>query len=295
MKTKYIFYLFLIGFIYSSCDKIEAPFRENIVVSDFCATGIEDSVVHKKVLVEDYTGHLCGDCPYAGVYLNDTLKPLYNHCLVVISVHAGFFAGVCPGAFACHGDEPPGAFTSDYNSVAGSAWNTFFAITGNPKGMINRIDYPSAHSKGYKAWAPAIASELEKSAQASINITNSFNAASNSVNVSVKTKLITSLTGEYKLQVVITEDSLIDWQVWYPPVTPEFDSTYNHRHVLRDAINSTWGETLMNGTLPAGDSFTKNYNYTINANWNVNHCSIVAFLYKADTYEVVQVEEAPVN
>src|SRR4051812_5513690 len=82
----------------ASCDKIEAPYREPVPVNDFCTTGIEDSIPHKKVLVEDYTGHLCGNCPAAGIYLNDTLKSVYNHCLVIISVHAGFFAGTCPTA-----------------------------------------------------------------------------------------------------------------------------------------------------------------------------------------------------
>jgi len=116
-------------------------------------TTVVDSVVTKKVLVEDYTGHLCGNCPDAGVYLNETLKPLYNHSLVVISVHAGFFAGFNPGCAACGIGEPGGSFRTDFNTTAGTAWNTFFGITGNPKGMIDRIDYPTAtHSKAYTAW-----------------------------------------------------------------------------------------------------------------------------------------------
>ena len=135
--------------IFNSCDKVESPYREPVTVNDFCKTGIEDSVVHRKVLAEDYTGHLCGNCPAAGVYLNDTLKELYNHCLVVISVHAGFFATFCPNGFACPGNQPAGAFTTDFNTTVGSDWNTFFGITGNPKGMIDRIGFPTG-THGYR-------------------------------------------------------------------------------------------------------------------------------------------------
>jgi hypothetical protein len=296
MKKIFPLLLIVVAFSFSTCDKIEAPYREEVVAPDFCATGIDDSIPSRKVLVEDYTGHLCGNCPYAGIYLNDSLKSIYNHCLVVISVHAGFFAGVCPGAFACLPSAPPGSFTTDFNTTPGSAWNTFFGISGNPKGMINRIDYPTGgHSKGYTAWGAAVATELEKPATAKIKITNVFNASTNSVSVEVQSDFVADLTGDYKLQVVITEDSLIDWQVWYPPAIEEFDSTYIHHHVLRDALNSTWGEDIATGSVTAGTSVTKNYSYTINSSWKNEHCAIVAFIYNAATYEIIQVEEASVK
>src|SRR3954469_19814249 len=129
--------LAVIGFY--ACDKIEGPKKEEVVVNDFCKTGIADSIVNKKVLVEDYTGHLCGNCPDAGVYLNDTLKPIYNHCMVVISVHAGFFAGICPNSSVCFSlpaNHPANSFTTDFACPVSTAWNTQFGITGNPKGMV---------------------------------------------------------------------------------------------------------------------------------------------------------------
>ncbi len=295
MKLKNIIISFLIVLLYNGCDKIEGPYREAVVVNDFCTTGIEDSIPSRKVLVEDYTGHLCGNCPAAGVYLNDTLKALYGHCLVVISVHAGFFAGTCPTAIACPGNQPSGSFTTDFTTPAGNAWNTFFGITGNPKGMINRIDYPGGtHSKALTAWSSAVASELAKPVNAKVEITNTFNVASNSVSIAVKSDFLEDLPGDYKLQVVITEDNLIDWQVWYNH-TPEFVPDYVHHHVLRDVVNSTWGEDIATGGVTAGTSVTKNYTKNLNSTWVADECNIVAFIYKSDTYEVIEVSEKAVK
>src|SRR6185369_355659 len=122
----HIIALFAIDLCVLSCDKINPPYREQVTVSDFCSTGIDDSVVHRKVLLEDYTGHLCGNCPDAEVYLNDSLKPIFNHCLVVVSVHADYFATVCPNGAACPGNQPPGAFTTDFNTTAGTDWFNSF-------------------------------------------------------------------------------------------------------------------------------------------------------------------------
>jgi len=298
MRARTLLLILIVAITQFGCDKIEAPYREEVVTPDFCSTGIDDSIVNKKVLVEDYTGHGCGNCPAAGVYLNDTLKPIYNHCLVVISVHAGFFAGTCPNDLICSSfsNPPANSFMTNYACTPGNTWNTFFGISGNPKGMVDRIDFPSgAQSKTYNAWAPAISTELTKDAQAKIKITNTYSQSNNSVSVSVASEFLDDLSGDYKLQVVITEDSLPDWQLWYSHTPSEYVGDYMHRHVLRASLNSDWGETIASGSATKGMAVTKNYNLTLDNAWVTTHCSIVAFIYNDVTKEVVQVEEAPVN
>jgi hypothetical protein len=296
MKIKSIFILSIVAVLYFGCDKVDAPYREEVVTPDFCATGIDDSIPNKKVLVEDYTGHTCGNCPDAGVYLNDSLKAIYNHCIVVVSVHAGFFAPVCPGGLSCPTNAPSGSFSTDFTTAAGNAWNTFFHITGNPKGMVDRIGFPgNTHSKGFTAWSGAIASELTKNAKAKISIANTYSQSNNSVGVSVSSEFLENITGDHKLQVIITEDSVIDWQVWYNH-TPVDDSTYVHHHVMRASLNGDWGDLVASGNTTAGTQVTKSYNFTIPSNvLNVDHCNIVAFIYDDTTKEVLQVEEAPVK
>lgn len=162
--------------------------------------------------------------------------------------------------------------------------------------MVNRIDYPAGrHVKALGEWAGAIANQLETKADAKISIQNTYNSLSRMVNTSVKTTFLNELTSDFKLQVLLTEDSVFDWQIWDPPHSPNFVPDYNHRHVLRDAINSTWGELISSGIVSAGDVLTKNFVYTIPNNWNADQCSIVAFVYNDITKEVIQVEEQSVK
>ena len=295
-KNSALFILMLMCLIaFDACDKINAPYREEFIINDFCATGIEDSMIHRKVLVEDFTGHLCGRCPAGGVYLNDSLKQLYDHCLVVISIHAGFFATLCPNGLACPGGQPGGSFTTDFNTVAGTDWYNFFDMTTNPNALINRIDYPAgSHSKSVSAWASTISNQLSTKADAKITIENAYSGSIRSIHITIKTNFLSNLTGNYKLQVVLTEDSIIDWQEWYLH-TPLYVPDYNHRHVMRAAINSSWGELIASGPVSIGDALTKTYDYTIPNNWNADHCNVVAFVYNDLTKEVLQVEEQSVK
>jgi len=252
----------------------------------------------KKVLAEDYTGHLCGNCPYAGFLLNDTLKSLFGNQLVTIGVHAGFFAETCPTGASCPGNAPAGSFTTDFTNATSTAWDNFFGISnvGNPNGMIDRKDFPTLqHIKSPGSWSTQIQQEAALSPVIKMRIINHFNAATRTLETAIQSKFISNLSDTFKLQVVITEDSVMDWQEWYLPHLPQFDSTYAHRHVLRDAVNGSFGNILVTGSVSANTIGLAGYSYTLNSAWNASHCKVVAFIYEASTRKILQVEEAEVT
>ena len=310
-SMKYISYIIgivLIIFI-QSCDKIEPPYRDG----NAGVTGANDTVIIgndtiffdtdtrpnvKRVLAEDYTGHLCGNCPYAGVLLNDTIKNTYGDKLVVISVHAGFFAAPCPGGAACTGSAPAGSFATDFRDTISTDWDNFFGASssGNPCGMVDRIDYPGNHEiKSPDQWNGIIQTEAALAPDFKMRIINHYNPSTNQLNTAIRSELLNNKTDTFKLQVVITEDSIIDWQEWYPPFTPQFDPNYIHHHVLRKGVNGTFGTVLASGTITAGKVFLNGYTYTLHSSWNISHCKVVAFIYEASNYRVVQVEEQSVE
>ena len=93
---KKIISILVTGLIVSvySCDKIEGPTRESVSVDTTCQFTEDNSVPEKKVLVEDYTGHNCGNCPAGGVILNDSMRAKYGDRMVAIAVHAGDYAKI---------------------------------------------------------------------------------------------------------------------------------------------------------------------------------------------------------
>ena len=108
--------------------------------------------------------------------------------------------------------------------------------------------------------------------------------------------------GTYKLVVLLTEDSIIAEQVDYSkPTGSQFITNYEFNHVLRGAINSTWGDAIFTTSANLNDSVVKSYtNYIINSNYRAGKCHVVAYVYDADAaspthYEVYQAEEQKVK
>ena len=292
MKKSFFILIGITSLAITSCDFVNKPL--DVSVSSGGNTG--DSSVVRKVLVEDYTGHECGNCPHAADEINNTLIPTYGNKVIPIAVHAGSFA------------EPAAVpFDGDFRTNAGDAYDspTFFDISGpngNPNGMINRIHYnltTYSHVKAYSTWGQYVDSLISVPADAKISLNTTYNVSSRTASISVESKFLSNLSGNYRLCLLLTQDSIIAAQKFYYPTT-HVEPNYVHQHVLRDAINGIWGtDVITTGSATTGQIINNSYSYSIpttikNIPCDDNHCHIVAFIYNTSTYEVIQVEEAKV-
>jgi len=259
-----------------SCDKIEPPYKQS--------GGEVGDGTTRKVLLEDYTGHTCVNCPSAAKVALE-LKEIYGENIILMGVHAGFFAmpQVSP-------------FLMDLRTEAGETWDTFFGISlaGNPKGMINRTSTGGIYYYNKGEWSSKVASIIEDKARAKLAIDVAYNNTSRKLELKVTAEFLKTLSGAAKLQVLILEDSIVGAQRNNdvnigPPVIED----YVHRHVLRGDINGSWGEQIgSNSGETVGSVIEKTYSYDVNPEWVDKHCSIIAYLYYAAGYEIIQVEEA---
>ena len=81
---KNLLILFLITITFFSCDKIEGPYK----IDNGNGNPIDTNTFIKKILVEDYSGHTCSNCPNAAREL-EALIDIYGNKIVPITVHAG--------------------------------------------------------------------------------------------------------------------------------------------------------------------------------------------------------------
>jgi hypothetical protein len=285
---KILFAVLAIAFAgFYSCDKIEGPKREVISVDTSCHFDADASVPFKKTLIMEFTGHLCGNCPQASVYLNDTVHPKYDDSLVIISVHAGYFAAICTSTTGpCPGAAENANFLTDFTNAAGNEWYSYYGIASNPKGVVDGIT-----SQSYQSWDGAIAGRLQVPAKVRLKVVNTFNEQSRNVRACVETKFMSSLSEDYKLSVLLTEDSIVDYQEWYGHA-PEYYADYVHHHVLRAAFNTPLGTPI---DASSDAPITSGYNITVDPAWNADRCYVVAFVYNTTTKEVIQVEEARIK
>lgn len=273
-------------FFFYACEKIEAPFKTGGGVSERGKSG--DTV--KNVLVEDYTGHGCVNCPAAAETAHD-LQGVYGERLVVIAVHAGHWA--TPDIF---GPE----FSTDFRCETGNTWNTFFAVStaGNPNGLVDR--YAESGGNYIVAplnWGPKVENRLNEDFLAKITIENTFNVGTNMLNSNIVTEFQTNLPGNYSLLVCVTQDSIIaaqkDERVDENHGTVE---DYVHMYALRGSMNGDWGENVTAGEdVVSGKAYEKNYSIKFENDWVSEDCWVVAFVYDESNKTLIQVDEEKVT
>ena len=297
------YFLLLAFWAITACDYIDTPIPVTPDVGDTASCSTPAFLVNptpvRKVLVEDYTGHTCPNCPKA----TDSLKNIiisYPEQAIGVSVHySAAFAAPQPGL---GGD--PNAFISDFRTNAGTTWGDFFmAGAGLPNGTINRMSYTvtaTTHRKLYTSWKSLVQQQLAKPVTADIQIKSEFNPADSNACIAVNTKFLLDTSGTFKLVVLMTQDSIIDWQYDSRASPSVYVQNYIHRHVMRDNISSEWGDNLASGSITSGYEKTIKYKYKIKAAYNniacdINKCHLVAYLYDPANYEVMQAEEIKIK
>jgi hypothetical protein len=271
-----------IAFLVQSCDIVDPPYK-----TANGSGGGEEGLT--KVLIEDYTGHGCVNCPQAAVTAEE-LQAVYGDQVVIMSVHAGWFA--TPN----YGGNP--LFADDFTTEAGDTWDTYFGISaaGNPNGMVNRVPTGGNYILGPGSWGTAVAALVGQPAYATLAINTEYNPSNRVLNIETKTKFIKEVLGQFNLLVCITEDSLVAAQANNDPTIGPvpIDTNYVNNHVLRGTVNGTWGELLSDSDIVTGYDYINTYQITLDPDWIPKHCHLVAFVYDNQVKSLLQVAEKKV-
>jgi hypothetical protein len=284
--------------VFVSCDKVDAPYVVKNKPADTAACPVPEFPAvtdhFKRALVEDYTGHNCPNCPRAGLISRD-LKEQYKDSLVVIAVHAGFFAKVSTS-------DPVWAY--DFRTSAGTDWDNFFKVgmVGNPNGLVSRKGYPDNQQViSPPAWANAVKNTIHEAPLMDLQLINEYNASEDKLCIHTKTSFLQTITGRsLNISVVITEDSIIQAQKNSDPgvgATPQI-LDFVHMHVMRGAVNGTWGTPVLlkenTSASPVVETFKTHFNgFNLNT-MKPKNCRVIAFVYDVDTKEILQVAERDV-
>jgi thiol-disulfide isomerase/thioredoxin len=259
-----------------SCDIVEEPYL--VPVGSGNGPGPGDKI--RKVLLEDYTGQKCPNCP-AAAEIAHNLKTLYGEQLILLTVHAGFYA--IPDA--------TGDFTADFRTTEGNELNAFFEIPAYPMGMVNRTPYSGSRILLKDSWEAAVAIQTDLDPKASITITNTYTTGERKLECLLETEFLETFDGTYNICAYITESGIISPQ----QTDQDVNLTYEHNHVLRASVNGTWGDAVgEDGQAISGSTQTNSYSFTLPSAWNAANCTVVAFVYNTITNEVVQAEEKSV-
>jgi hypothetical protein len=242
----------------------------------------ELSVGDRKVLAEELTGVRCPNCPDGTATLVSLSDQLGDN-LVIVSVHAA------PGY-----DVPYPESKYDFRTADGTAMANFIGTASFfPTASINRRLVPP-ETEPYlprSIWAGIISEEIAKPPVVGLFMNTEFDQPSRKLNVEVTIAPEATLFGEHRLTVLITQDSIQDYQKKGLEKLPD----YYHRHVLRDILSQPTGDVIEEALTPSA-AVIKTYSFTLPADWEARHCNVVAFVHHGTSpdKEVLQVEEVHV-
>ena len=235
----------------------------------------------KCVLIEDYTGVRCNNCPAAGEIAID-LQKQYGHSVVVLGVQAGSTA------------TPiwPGDATYYYmNTTEGEEWYNTFGFIDNPIGTVNRKLNSGTYGFYPPDWADAVATTLQEECTVAMASNVEYDETSRNLKVDITSKALVELPETYRLTVCVMEDSIIARQQ-----TPEgVIEDYVHRHVFRKTMNGTWGDEINEAPLAPEEEVKKSYSIKLDDAYNANQCYVVAYVHNDATREVLQVIEKKIK
>ncbi len=241
---------------------------EYTVMVDF----IIGDLVKKKVLLEDYTGVRCVNCPAAAQVALD-LQAEYGDRLIVLGVHAGDLSA-------------PLSPTTNFRTPEGTEWYDYFGFDVNPIGTVNRISTSGSYGVNSGSWGAAVAAELEKDPVVDIKLFTTYNPDTRSLNVQVNMRELADIDEDLSLVVCLMEDNVIGKQATPSGVVDD----YVHRHVFRTSLNDAWGDIV---SIDA-NGITKQYDALVDEAFDASNCYVIAYVYSNSDKSILQVEEAKV-
>ena len=243
----------------------------NTTTNEFFITTYVD---YRQVLLEEFTGHLCVNCPAASMLAQDISEEL-DHKLIVYGIHTGNFAEPIPGTL----------LDADYRSPVGDALFNDFMIFANPLALIDRIEYNGFRQIFVGDWESVVENELQLPNIVNMRVSNTYFQDTNIVTVKIESEFMQQIGGQFKLAVYIVEDSIISPQLNNDSsIGGDTLFNYVHRNVLRDAISPIYGDFLGdNGNITVGQVYENEYTYPLNSNWVIDHCRIIAFIGRWDS------------
>lgn len=277
MKSASFFSTLALGLGLSACDFIEGP---KVDVSGFPTNG-------NKVVIEDFTGHQCGNCPRAHEKAAELLG-IYGDNLIVIAVHAGGFARVNTNT----------GYATDFTTDMGDELEAFYEadLAGLPVGLVNRRAVGGSPLVRYPNWSSVLSTILTEAPKLKIELAATYDEASRALSVDANLEYYTAANQNHQIVALITEDSIVAQQADYSLPAPSKIPDYVQNHVLRKTITpGTWGVPVKNGDIFAGEKLTKNFTMTLDSAWNAKHCEVVVYVLDNTTKEILQAEKTHFN
>lgn len=242
-RCGWIYYLLLVLLTYS-CSQISESER---------FIDVEPATVKRAVLIEEFTGQRCVNCPNAATEIA-RIQQSYGENVIAVAIHSG------PLAIFSR-DQVTGLRTE-----LGDTYYNYWGVEEEPSALIDR--------KGgvvrLNQWQAMIHDQLQLQTPLSLKVTCQTRTAGG---IDIQVSIHSSVIYRGKFQLWLTEDQVVAPQLM---TDGTMNAEYVHQHVLRTAVNGDWGDDI---ELEAGETKNVHFEVTPSLDLNIAQVSVVAFVY----------------
>ncbi|MCH5233819.1 MAG: Omp28 family outer membrane lipoprotein [Muribaculaceae bacterium] len=227
---------------------------------------VENRPLERKVLLEEFTGQNCVNCPDAHAVI-EKLEEQFGENLVVVSIHAGSF-GI---------SSEMGGLMQEEGNIYADHWR----INAYPCGVIDR----NSGVLNFDQWSTVIRKDGLYPANMEMDLNAELSEDGTKINIT--TDLVSDGAVKGALQLWVVENGIEGYQ--RDGDIRRYD--YIHNNVFRACVNGEWGEEI---DMVNGD--TEHFYNSIEVvsgqeeeinDWNVNNLYIVGFVYNDSGVVVV--------
>lgn len=213
----------------------------------------------KTVLIKDFTGARCVNCPDAAEYAHNLQHQLGEDRVFILSVHAGYLA------------QPVGFFP-DFITPEGDEW--YADNSSNPLFSVDQIGLDGGHALYVEQIDSPVQAAIAEEQTFELRIANRFDAESRQLQVEATAMALDELNGNYTVTVCLVEDHIVGWQTIPGGVNQEYD----FRNVFRGTLNGAQGQTLFNGSCTVGEKYTVNVTGALDESYNADQCYLLVYV-----------------
>ena len=237
-------------------------------------TYVEPPEVGRAVLIEDYTGQYCVNCPRSSEEIEHLVEQYGDSVVIAVAIHSGPFS---------KSKGTPSPLYTELGDQYFKRWN----LSAQPIGLVDRLF--SSMPFSYTDWGAGVNYEIAFKAPVALQASTTYDNGTRRLSCEVQTIGLDSTTVEGKLQLWLVEDSIDGFQ-YMPDGT--INEHYTHMHVFRTSVNDPWGDDV---SVDHGEVSVKRYDCYLDPAWKPEHCAIVVFLYNEDGVKQVTKNKLNIN
>lgn len=212
----------------------------------------------RNVVIEYTTSTQCGGCPCLDSVLQQIVLIQHPRSIII----------------ACH--TPWSHFGGYHGQLITDSLNS---AGGDPQAYIDRTIY---NVEGFDAFVDSVNSRFDKQSLSPVKLevtAKSYNRSTRELTIELDAQSLSdTLNGLFRISFAIVENHIMYPQSHHPPCSGGPD--YIHYDVLRNMVNNVYGDTVVNGVWPNGQTFHKTFTTVIDSSWVEDNCDFIFYVFK---------------